>query len=342
MEKLLETRENLIYFYKKHEKAIDFILKFIFYCIAFSYVLNINMYSPTFSFLFEGVKGLIIFVSCVAFAMIFSTTLTYSLIIVMVAFGLSNYILLDIIVVATLLCIYLFYIRVAYNENIIVLGTLILSFIKLPYLIGFIVGLFFPITSVLAIFFGSFIHHIFGFIKQVQLNSETLASTSSITIDNIDTTLGEINTVTYSLFANTDWIFLTIVICTGVIAINLICKFDIKNKFYIAISCASIIYFIGTMFIIIFTETNIGIFTALLGLILSIIIAFIMQFFSIVLDYESQEKVQFFDGENYYYVKIIPRYIVKKDKARHNHINEKSNEMDMNKIRKMARGNTER
>ncbi len=337
MERIFDLRENLIYYYKKFESYIDFAVKLIFFSIVFAYIFNMDMHSSTFDFVFVGFKSLVFFVACVAFAMIFSTTLTYSLIIVLISLALSNFLVLDIIVTSILICIYLFYIRVAYNENILVLLTIVLAFLKLPYLAGFIVGIFFPITSVLAIFLGGFIYYILNFVKVGNMSVESIQGLDAISIEN---TIGNLNEVTTSMFLNTDWIYLSIIICAGSIAINLISKLSMKYNIYIAMASGFLIYFIGSLFIVLFTDTTLNFLTLTLSLIFCTVVAVVIQFFSIVLDYDSQEKVQFFDGENYYYVKIVPRYIVKKDKEKRNIMNKKATEKEMEKIKALAKENS--
>ena len=46
---------------------------------------------------------------------------------------------------------------------------------------------------------------------------------------------------------------------------------------------------------------------ALLGCILAILVAIVVQFFKIVVDYSSVENTQFEDDDYYYYVKAVPK-----------------------------------
>ena len=57
-------------------------------------------------------------------------------------------------------------------------------------------------------------------------------------------------------------------------------------------------------------DTNFSIFGVLFGSILSIVTAFLVQFFRFNLDYTRTEKVQFEDDEYYYYVKAVPKMAV--------------------------------
>ena len=50
--------------------------------------------------------------------------------------------------------------------------------------------------------------------------------------------------------------------------------------------------------------------TLLIGVVLSLVISFILQFFFMNLDYARTERVQFEDDEYYYYVKAVPKITV--------------------------------
>ncbi|MFV0520798.1 MAG: hypothetical protein ACK5LY_11115 [Lachnospirales bacterium] len=336
MENLLEIREELIYYYKKHEDIYNTMLKIIFYSIVFKFVLDIGLYDEKLSFLFTGVKGILVYVACVAFAIFCSNTLTLGLILAFVAAGLSKYLALDIIVVLILLCIYFMYARVATRENILILVTFFAFLFKVPYLAGFIAGIFFSPTSVIAIGFGAFIYYIFNFVT-TSANASMVAVDVGEVLENVDGVLSDFSGVITGILSNTDWIYIAFVICAGVLAINIINRFSIKYNFYISLICASIIYFVGTIFIVLFTNFEGSVIVYFLGLIFSTLVAFVMQFFKVVLDYNSPEKVQFFDGENYYYVKIIPRYIVKKNKSKRNIQQKRDMSVDMAKINTLAR-----
>ncbi len=336
MENLLEIREELIYYYKKNENIYNIMLKIIFYSIVFKFVLDIGLYDERLSFLFTGAKGILVYIACVAFAIFFSTTLTLGLILTFIAFGLSKYLAIDAVVVLMLLCIYFMYARVATKENILILVTFFAFVFKVPYLVGFIAGIFFSASSVIAIICGVFIYYIFQFVNGAVESSMVGVDVGAV-LENVDGVLTDFSSVITGILSNTDWIYIAFVLCAGVVTINIINRFSMKYNFYISIVSASVIYFVGTIFIIIFTNFDGNFFVYFIGLIFSTFIAFVMQFFKIVLDYSSPEKVQFFDGENYYYVKIIPRYIVKKNKSKRNLQANKDEKVDLSKINTLAR-----
>ena len=57
-------------------------------------------------------------------------------------------------------------------------------------------------------------------------------------------------------------------------------------------------------------DTNLSIFSALLGAVVTVLVCKAIEFFRFCLDYSRTEKVQFEDDEYYYYVKAVPKAIV--------------------------------
>lgn len=57
-------------------------------------------------------------------------------------------------------------------------------------------------------------------------------------------------------------------------------------------------------------DTNLSIFSALLGAVVTVLVCKAIEFFRFCLDYSRTEKVQFEDDEYYYYVKAIPKVAV--------------------------------
>ena len=59
-----------------------------------------------------------------------------------------------------------------------------------------------------------------------------------------------------------------------------------------------------------FYEINVSVGTVLLGSLLAIVVAKVIEFFRFCVDYSRTEKVQFEDDEYYYYVKAVPKMTV--------------------------------
>lgn len=57
-------------------------------------------------------------------------------------------------------------------------------------------------------------------------------------------------------------------------------------------------------------DTNMSVVEAILGTVLALVVAKMLEFFRFCVDYSRTEKVQFEDDEYYYYVKAVPKMTV--------------------------------
>ena len=57
-------------------------------------------------------------------------------------------------------------------------------------------------------------------------------------------------------------------------------------------------------------DTNVSIIGIIIGTVISVLIAKVVEFFTFNVDYSRTEKVQFEDDEYYYYVKAVPKITV--------------------------------
>ena len=105
-------------------------------------------------------------------------------------------------------------------------------------------------------------------------------------------------------------LLLTIVVFAVVIVITyIIYRMSFAYSWYVGIIAGGIVeiilFLIGTMSI----DVEISLAGALLGCILAIFAAIVVQFFKTVVDYSSVVSTQFEDDEYYYYVKAVPKVL---------------------------------
>ena len=68
-------------------------------------------------------------------------------------------------------------------------------------------------------------------------------------------------------------------------------------------------------------DTNVALLEVVLGNVLSLLLAVVLQFFVFNVDYSRTEKVQFEDDEYYYYVKAVPKIVVARPEKKVKQIN---------------------
>lgn len=110
-------------------------------------------------------------------------------------------------------------------------------------------------------------------------------------------------------------LLLTIVVFAVVIVLTwIIYRMSFAYSWYVAIVTGGlveiILFLVGTMSM----EVDISLAGALLGCILAILVAIVVQFFKTVVDYASVENTQFEDDDYYYYVKAVPKVVTTEKK----------------------------
>jgi hypothetical protein len=95
-----------------------------------------------------------------------------------------------------------------------------------------------------------------------------------------------------------------------VIVVYLIRRMSIDHSWSIAMAAGTMldlsILLVGDLIY----ETNISVLGVILGSVLAIAVAKVIEFFRFCVDYSRTEKVQFEDDEYYYYVKAVPKMTV--------------------------------
>ena len=92
-----------------------------------------------------------------------------------------------------------------------------------------------------------------------------------------------------------------------IMVVYIIRRATINNAWAVAIITGAIADFVITLVGSIMLNTKSSIFWIIIGTIISILLAFILQFFLFSVDYSRTEHTQFEDDEYYYYVKAVPK-----------------------------------
>ncbi len=289
----------MIGFYKKNEKLIMPVLKFIVALIIFNCISKMG-YASVMTKLPIGILFSIIatIISAQWFFLLIIFMITTHLIFVSVGAA--------ILVFVFSIIIYLLYIRLFPKKSLLILAVLLGFNFKIPYVVPLFAGLFMGISSIIPIAFGTliwyFIPHIYVLIDMK--SKETMDIISELTKMYIST----IKWITDDETVITTVIIFAVVI----IAVYYISRMSFDYSWYIAIVLGAVINIIGFLTGILSVNIDIDALAMALSTIFSMFLMFIIQFFHRVVDYSRAEKVQFEDEENYYYVKVIPKIIVEK------------------------------
>jgi len=216
---------------------------------------------------------------------------------------------------------FLFYVRMAPKESIWIIFTIIAFRFNVPYLLPILAGLYFPVTVIFAISVGVFLHAQIPALWQLMepggVNS-VIGDLSDLEFADMVAELPEAFSEVYAAFVSGvsvtgGWLFAVVIFAMVVVLVHIVSRQSFNYSKEIAIGLGSGMMIFGFIFAGIMQDTNIGL--MLIGVIVCAIIAVIVRFFDGVLDYSRAERVQFQDDENYYYVRIVPKIIIKSEET---------------------------
>lgn len=293
---LLEIKESLRKFYSKYSTALNIFIKFVLTLICLLLVNNNMAY-------LDAAKNiyLIIIIS------LFCSVLPYGAI----AMILSVYILaniykvsleMTIIVAVFLLITAILYYSFSPKDAYILIVTPVLFALKIPYVLPFVLGLGGSITSIIPVSCGIFMYYLFVYIKQ---NLSTLVNTTAVELTQ------KYTQILNAIIGNKLMILMVIAFAVTLVSIYLLKKlsFDYVRTISLVVGLVLllIVIFVGNILF----AVSVPILELIAGIIISIVIAYIYDFFIFAVDYTRTEYTQFEDDDYYYYVKAVPKLSLK-------------------------------
>ena len=211
------------------------------------------------------------------------------------------------LVFALFLVMFLFYFRFASKDSIAVLLTPLSFAFKLPYVIPISMGLVGTPSSMVSVGCGAIVYHVLHYIA---LNSKEVGSVSVLKGDNSEKIAG-IKSLVDGILNNRAMMVYVVAFAATVLVVYLIRRPAIAYSWQIAIVAGAVTCLITVIAANGVLKGGVSIGGAFIGLILSIILNIILQYFCFDLDYNRTEKVQFEDDEYYYYVKAVPKNTIR-------------------------------
>ncbi len=200
--------------------------------------------------------------------------------------------------------IYLVYFRFTPRDGIVAVLTPITFRMNIPYLMPMAAGLLRPAYSVAAIVCGTVLYF---FVNGVRQSTSSLAAATNA---DDDSTASKLNVIIGQIAGNKE-MFLTIVILVlAFLIVYLIRRMNIEHAWTVAIISGTVFQVVGLTAGYIILNISGKMVGLLIGSIFSMLLAFVVQFFYMDLDYARTERVQFSDDEYFYYVKAVPKKMV--------------------------------
>ncbi len=288
----LVLRARLRNLYQKHGIYIETIVKFLAAVVVF------QMINASLGYDHRLKQITVILVLSLLSA--FTPSAVLILLAALVTLGHIYYLskILFVIIMLIILIMYCLFLRFTPKLGYVVLAIPILYFLKVPYIIPLILGLFATPLSIVPTACGVILFYLFGVIKE--------AAAIQVNIS-VEDTLQLYTYVIDSLIGNKQ-LFMTIIIFSLIIIVTYFVrrmKFDYARE--IAVAAGALTCILGFLFSDLRLNVSDEIGAMIIGTVVSAILAVIIQFLHLTLDYTGVEHVQFEDEDYYYYVKAVPK-----------------------------------
>lgn len=292
---LLEMKERLKLIYSKYEAFIVPVIKFLLAFVTFN-TLNSRMGYMTrlddmtilliaalaCSFLPVGIMALI--------AAAFSLMHMYALSMEVALVGLCMYLIM-----------YLLFFRFSPRDSLVVVLTPLLFAWKMPYVAPIAVGLLCGPGSLVSVGCGVAVYYLLQTI---------IDSAPNIRIMGEEDTLAKIRMVVESIVANKAMVVMIAAFAVTVLVVYFIRRLSVDYSWTIAMIAGAMMNVVLLLVGDLFYDIHISVGAVLLGSLLAIVVAKVIEFFRFCVDYSRTERVQFEDDEYYYYVKAVPKMTV--------------------------------
>ena len=297
MKYLVAIKELMKKFYGKFEVYITPTLKFLLALITLA-VINANL--GYMSRLTSGAIVVIVALLC-SFLPLNAIIIFSALFILAHTFALSLECAAVVAVVFILML--LLYFRFSPKDAVVVVLTPICMALKIPYVMPLAMGLVGTPASAVSVGCGVIVYYV---LQYIAVNAETITSLGGES----DSILMVFAFLIDGLLANKAMLVCALAFAACVVVVYVVRMLSIDYSWFFAMAAGAltnlIILFAGDLAWV----TNVKVFGAFLGTIVSVIICLGLQFFVFNVDYNRTENLQFEDDEYYYYVKAVPKVAV--------------------------------
>lgn len=304
MIKLYEIKELITNVFKKYEKYIMPVIRFLFALII---VIKLNH--------FFGSAKVLDKTSIHLGSALLAAFLPGSWFLLLLGFMTLLqvfYISLEatIVLAVVMMAVYLLFMPMITEYSWIVILTPLLLHWNLGYLIPLVLGLVFSPITLIPMSIGIGIYRFSGYLGGLMQVSVESGKTSMF--DAPENLLGMYNHLISVMTADKTSLLLIIVFSMSLLVVYYLAKVEMDYAHYIAIGVGAVFQMLTLIVGNIMWKGYLNIGAIILGLLFSVALAALFQFMRFRLDYQQAQRLQFEDDHYYYYVKAIPKLKVTK------------------------------
>ncbi|MCH5252471.1 MAG: hypothetical protein J1F22_05805 [Lachnospiraceae bacterium] len=293
---LLVLKSKIKNFYEKHYRMARSVLKFLVVLAALLIITGRLDYYPGFENLWllfaislicavtpDVISGLCIFlVICVETAQV-SPILTFVILLMMLIY-------------------FLLFGRLGQKQYVLIFLVPLMTTIQIGYIVPIVAALFVSPVFLPALAMGVLLQFLINGVAEYGL-----AVSKSGSVENV---LEPLQYLFAYLMRNRLMLVTLASFCLSFLCIYIIRRRKFKYGAQTAILVGAILLMAVELLSNIVWELNLNLFLLLLQMLISLVIAYVIQFFHMTLDYHGTRKLQFEDAEYYYYVTAIPKFKV--------------------------------
>lgn len=292
---LLEIRERIKMLYSRYEVFILPVVKFLFALI----VLNT----------LNGKIGYMTKLDNIAIVLIVSLMCSFlptgCIVMFGAAFSLLHLYALSMVVALVGLCMFLvmflLFFRFSPKDSVLVLVTPLLCAMKIPYVVPIAAGLLCSPAAAVSVGCGVAVHYLF---------QTVLASAPALGTMEESEAIAKLRLIIDGIVKNKEMLVVIAAFAITILVVYFIRRMSFDHVWTIAMVAGAmtdiVILLVGDLVY----DINLSVGGALLGSLLALVVAKVIEFFRFCVDYSRTEKVQFEDDEYYYYVKAVPKMTV--------------------------------
>ena len=295
MKEILQFRERLKGLYGRFDVYIIPVLKFILALITYT-IINRNI-----GYMEKLDNGLIVLGASLvnAFLPVNAIVLFSGIFIVLHLYRLS--VICALIIFLLFIVMFLLYFHFAPKDGIAVLITPLLCTLGMPYIVPLVFGLTGSVFSAIPIACGVVVYYSVSYVK---------TNGSALQDMDIEALSKELKSVVDGIMGNQTMRIMILALALACLVVYLIHRLPVKYSWTIAVIVGGITELAVMLYGTANYDLDISVASLFFGISLSLVMAVIIQFFILSVDYARTEFLQFQDDEYYYYVKAVPKMSV--------------------------------
>ncbi len=295
MKEILQFRERLKGLYGRFDVYIIPVLRFILALITYTII------NRSIGYMEKLDSAMVVLGASLvnAFLPVNAIVLFAGIFIVLHLYTLS--VICALIIFLLFIVMFLLYFHFAPKDGIAVLITPLLCSVGLPYIVPLVFGLTGSIFSAIPIACGVVVYYAVSYVKT---NGSVLQDLD------IEALSKELKSVVDGIMGNQTMRVMILALGISCLVVYLIHRLSIKYSWTIAVVMGGISELAVMLYGTASYDLDISVASLFFGISLSLVLAVIIQFFILSVDYVRTEFLQFQDDEYYYYVKAVPKMSV--------------------------------